>query len=185
MDYTQRLNQFTPERTWQLGDSGISWRDENSQGSIEFSAIKEVRLRFEPTRAERRRFAMRLKDGNIHLLTNIHYRGPMDFADQSNEYRAFVTAFHNRLSAANPAVRFKRGSTPGAYLGNSILTLFVLLVLMGAGVYFLMAGIFWLAGVKLLIILFYLPTVFRLLIRNKPGRYDPHHIPPALLPPAE
>jgi len=47
------------------------------------------------------------------------------------------------------------------------------LVIIGAGIFFLTAGLVWIAAIKLAILLFFFPRLIRYVKRNKPGSYDP------------
>ena len=183
MEYIQRLNHFAATRTWDLDPTGINWRDDNGEsGRIAYGAISNVRLRFEPSRAERRRFVMRFQANREYIISNINYRGVANFVDQSGQFRNFVTAFHDNLQRVNPDVSYQSGSTKGAYLGNWVLTLFVLAMLFAAGLFFISIGMVWIAALKLVIIVFYLPTLFRSLVINRPGTYRPNNIPVDILP---
>ena len=183
MKYTQRLNQFTPTRTWTLTPKALQWHDDKgASGEIELSKVKEVRLRFEPSRAETRRFAMHINAGTTTTITNINYRGVMDFEARSDEFRNFVIAFHKALASTNPSVIYHQGSTTGAYIGNVLLSLFVFGIIIFAFFFFLFAGVVWVALVKLVIILALIPTLIRFLKRNRPGTYRPDDIPAELLP---
>lgn len=183
MDYTQRLHQFVTERTWTVGDDALTWRDvKGGGGRVPYSAIRSVRLRFEPTRAERRRYAMRIDAGTELAITNIHYAGIYDFKDQSEMFRPFVEAFHTKLKAANPNVKYLSGSTPAAYVMNILLTIWIFAMLAIAAIFLFSIGVGWLVAVKVGLILFFMPALFRLLKKNKPSTYDPQHIPESLVP---
>jgi hypothetical protein len=183
LEYVQKLSHHSATRTWYLDQLGVHWSDNNGEtGRIAYEAIKSVRLRFEPSRAERRRYAMRFLASRNHIITNINYRGMMDFVDQSPQFHKFITSFHTNLHSVNPHVEYYSGSTKGAYIGNLALTLFVLVMIVLAALFFISIGMVWVAGIKVIIILFYLPTLFRLLARNRPSSYLPNKIPPHIFP---
>ena len=102
--------------------------------------------------------------------------------DQSAQFQKFIVTFHEKLQDANSNVMYKSGSTPGAYMGNVVLSILIIAMLIVAAVFFLSIGLIWLVGLKLLLIIFYMPTLFKLLKRNRPGNYNPVSIPTALLP---
>lgn len=183
MTYTQKLHQFEPRKTWSLGENELIWEDEKGQSrSVPYSDIRSVRLRYEPTRAERRRFAMRI-DAVIELtITSIDYRGIYDFKDQAEDYREFVTAFHEKLHARNPNVKYLSGSKPFTYVLNWLLTFWILFMIAIAAFILMSSGLIWLVVVKLGLVIFFLPALFKLLNRNRPSSYDPTDIPKRLLP---
>ncbi|MAK59845.1 MAG: hypothetical protein CMK09_02590 [Ponticaulis sp.] len=183
MQYSQKLHQFEPRKTWTLGETELIWEDEKGRSRrIPFTQIRSVRLRYEPTRAERRRFAMRI-DAIVELvITSIDYRGIYDFEDQAEDYRNFVTAFHERLNAENSAVNYLSGSKPVSYVMNWILTAWILLMLAVAAVFLVSIGLIWAVVIKLALIIVFLPALFKVLSRNRPSSYDPTDIPERLLP---
>ncbi len=183
ISYTQKLNHFSKTTKWQLHEKGlIMTEDGGVEWKIPFGNITSVRLRFEPSRAETRRYAMRIQAGRELTLTNINYRGFMDFEEQSEDFNAFVYAFHEALRRANPNATYKAGSTLGAFIGNVILNVFVLTLLVGVGIFFITTGMWGIAAVKAAIILFYVPIMLIQLKKNFPKSYDPAHIPPELKP---
>ena len=63
MKYRQRLHQFTKARTWETNETELCWsEDDGNSGVIPYSEIRSVRLRFEPTRVEQDRYAMRISE---------------------------------------------------------------------------------------------------------------------------
>ena len=88
MQYEQRLHQFTSTKTWEIRPDALVWHDDKGEkGGIRFSQIKLVRLRFQPTRVERRRIALLIQvPGQTCQITNIHYRGVMDFEERSEDF---------------------------------------------------------------------------------------------------
>ena len=178
MKYTQRLHQFTKTRTWEANETELSWSDEDGRsGVIPYSEIQSVRLRFEPSRAEKNRYAMRIYTPQEWVITNINFRGIMDFEDQSDDYAAFVEDFHRQLAPVNPKTRFLAGSTMGAWIGNFVISVFVLIVLLGIALLALMGGLIWLVAVKAAILIFYIPVMVRLILKNKPASYEPMRLP--------
>lgn len=183
MTYTQRLHQFTKSRSWEIRQDGLSFVEENDrEGLIPWTSITAIRLRFEPSRAETRRYAMRIKAGVEYTITNVNYRGIMDFEEQSAEFAEFVHELHNMLSQKNPSVVYRSGSTLPAYIANVLLSVFVLLILLVIGYIFLRSGLYGIVAVKTVIILFYIPTMLVLLKKNRPRPYDPTDIPSDLIP---
>lgn len=183
ISYSQRLNQFTQPCTWELHEKGLIWtREDGFQNRIPFKNIKSVRLRYEPTRAETRRYALRIHDGREHVITNIHYKGIMDFENRSETFNAFVDAFHQALRKANPGVKYMAGSTPAAFVGNLLVSLFVLVVLAFIAFFLFTSGMYGIVLVKAAIILFYVPVMLIQLKKNIPKSYDPAAIPTELMP---
>ncbi len=182
MKYTQRLNAFKPTVTWEVRNNGFVWSDDKGgAGEIPWGRIKSVRLRLEPSRAERRRVALHIYTPIDHPITNIHYKGPMNFKAQSVEFKAFVLTFHGKFPKDTNTI-FYKGSTRAAYIGNALVTLGLLVFM------FLLAPLLALTGipsissiVRILIIIIFVPTLLKLLVKNKPATYDPQNIPMDML----
>ncbi|MCF6219821.1 MAG: hypothetical protein L3J65_01785 [Robiginitomaculum sp.] len=182
MRYKQRLNAFKPTTIWEVGESGISWSDDKgNSGNIALSKIKSVRLRMEPSRAETRRVALHIYTPIDHTITNIDYRGPLNFREQSDAFRDFVLTFHRKFPA-NTQTTFHKGSTYGAYVGNLLITFFIFAFL------FFIAPLLALTGIpsagsilRILIILILIPVLLKMMIKNKPATYEPSNIPMGML----
>lgn len=178
MRYTQRLNAFKPHTTWEVGKNGLAWLDDKGgKGDIPWGKIKSVRLRYEPSRAETRRVGLLIHTPHPYSITNINYKGPLNFKLQKNEFRNFVLAFHAGFPKDTETV-FYKGSTRAAYVGNLLITLLVLAFL------FFLAPLLSLTGVpslgsilRITIIILLIPILINLLVKNKPDTYRPDHIP--------
>lgn len=182
--YTQKLNAFTPRKTWTIEPTGVRWQDEEKEkksGFIEWDDIRSVRLRFEPSRAETRRVALHIYTPIQHSITNIHYGGVMNFQLQKDEFERFVSAFHEAIPSETSAT-FHKGSTMGAWIGNIAITVGILLLLL------FLAPLISLTGMpggtsifRIVIILIFLPIVFKMLKTNKPETYRPEDWPREML----
>lgn len=180
--YTQRLNAFSRPTTWQVDQAGIYWNnDRGEQGEIPWSKLRRVRLRFEPSRFETRRIALHFDAPYPFKISNIDYRGFGDFKAHSTEFRAFVDAFHRHVPR-NAGIQFRVGSTWGAYVMNIVITLAVVLLLLALAPIISVTGMpGGIVLARLVIILIFLPVVFKLLWLNRPRDYDPDQLPEAML----
>jgi hypothetical protein len=89
---------------------------------------------------------------------------------------------HRRLAAKGKDVRYVRGNSTAAYVANWLLTIFIFAMLALAFVLLMAWGLVWIAVVKIAIILFFIPTLIRYMMRAKPATYDPLAIPRDVLP---
>ncbi len=180
--YTQRLNALQPTRTWHVNATGLHWSDDRDGASqIPWNMVQSVRLRYEPSRAETRRIALHIYTPMDHVITNIHYKGVMDFVAQEEAFRTFVKAFHRHVPK-DGSIEFHLGSTPVAFVSNALITLAVLILL------FLLAPLLAVTGIpgagaifRILLILVFMPTLWRLFRRNRPRPYDPDALPVDML----
>lgn len=184
--YAQRLNALRPTRTWTVRPDGLNWKDVKDgeiigTGTVPLGTIRTVRLRFEPSRAERKRVALHIDGVGRQTITNIDYRGILDFHHQPDAFRQFVAAVHAIFPDDSP-VEFHAGSTWPAYIFNMILTVLIL------GFLLLIAPILSVTGIpaattigRILIILFLAPTLLRVLVKNRPRQYSPDSWPEQML----
>ncbi len=184
LQHTVRVSAFEPERTWKLhGDTLIMATSGQNEIPIPLHKISQVRLAFEPTRFQRNRFRCYLYNQSYIAATiqNESYKGIATFEDHSESYTEFLNTLIPRIASLSPNAKFITGTSYLAWIGNAIfITIsfsFLLLVL------FLMASaISPLIILNLLLIAFFIPTLFRWFKRNKPSSFSPHSIPVNLLP---
>lgn len=183
--YATRNHAFVPAVTWTL--DGAELRCDDGGGPPRRYALKDVcemRLEFCPTRPERNRYRCRLRfaRGGTVEFYNRTYRGVYDFADTSPAYVAIVSALLAALREHAPACRCITGTGAANYalgvIGFVLACGAVLLVL----VFALTSGLWWLVLLKAAIIVFYLPTAWRWLRRNRERDFDPRNPPSDLLP---
>ena len=183
IDYTVRRSALEAERTWRVDDMGLSWTDPSRPGQFPFKDIVEIRLQWLGSRADLARYACHVRrfNGWTETIVSTHYDGPMQFPDRSKAYIPFVGALIHRTSAANPACRFRAGSSSAAYFGNLVAMLaglgLLLLVMVSIGAVFP-----WLIVVKLIIIAVLALLAIRWLKVNRPRSFDPGAIPASVLP---
>ncbi len=151
---------------------------------VPLADIARVHLQFTPTRFERNiyRCRLRLRNGATLDLFNRTFEGFAAFRDTSAGYVAFVRQLHAALTQHAPACKFVAGNSTVSYLVNVLATIFVGVMLGIASMLLYAVGLRWMIVVKLLIICFYLPTLFRWIRRNQPRRYRPLEIPADVLP---
>ena len=182
--YTHKPHAFAAETVWNLTSHGLNWRQtdkEQRSGSIAYDNIKMVRIRYEPTRYERKRVGLSIHAERLYHITNIGYGGVLDFVNQSESFNPFVKAFHEGFPTETKT-KFYKGSTWAAMIGNLAVTIFVLLLL------FFLAPIISVTGIpggtvifRIILILFFLPVLFLLIKRNWPKEYSPDTFPEDML----
>lgn len=185
MRYATRNHAFAKETTWVL--DGDTLRVEDGAGPPRMMALRDiasVRLEFSPTRFERNRFRCRLKPRNGAALEffNWRYAGLANFPDTSAEYVPFVRELVAALLRHAPGCRFQGGVTWLSYTLNLLLTGFVLVCLALVSLFLYQNSLSWLIGLKVLILIFYVPTLVYWLKRNRPRTFVPPTIPDELLP---
>lgn len=182
--YRVRVNLFSGPRIYRLTETALTWQDDGKPlDGVFFDDIAEVRVAYAPTRFATNRFITRIvfRQGGMVELTNIDFRGFANFVEENDAYVAFVREFHRRVANA-PGVVFQKGSSPGGYALNLVITAFVVVGIAFALFMLLNFGLVWIAVAKLAIIAVFVPVLFRFVRRAKPERYDPAAIPAEALP---
>jgi hypothetical protein len=184
-EYQFRAHAFAKDRTFLLTDDALVWGEDGARiDGVFYDDIAEVRVTYAPTRVARNRYRTQVifRQGGMVELFNTHYAGFADFEERNAAYSAFVQALHRRLAVRNAPVIYRKGSSPGAYAGNLVLTLGSFGMIALAFVLLFNFGIIWIAVAKLAIILFFVPTLVRYIRRSRPQAYDPRAIPADALP---
>jgi hypothetical protein len=184
VSHTVRLSALEPEKTWKLeGDTLWMCVEGQPDVPLPLSAILRLRLSYEPSRFEKNLFRCRLYNtgGKCATIQNIHYQGIASFGDRTDTYLPFVRALITRLASVNPRCEFISGTSRlvwwlyAIYLALAFVALAFALIL-------LYSAIGPTSLFKLLVIAFFIPTLYRWFKRNRPGKFSPHAIPGNLLP---
>jgi len=172
-------------RTYRIGEDALHWQDDDKpEVSLPYADIKSVEAQFAPSRVQANRYLLRLHSkhhGKVDI-TNTTYKGIGDFEELNETYVPFVRELHRKIAKVNPAAQFKQGSSWAGYIFSIFVTIALVLVIIGAGMFFLAVGMLWIAAIKLVILLFFFPRLMCYVKRNKPGNYDSCNLPVKILP---
>jgi hypothetical protein len=158
--------------------------DKGGSARFPYAAIVELRLCFDPTRADDARYRcdVRLANRQKASFYSTHFKGVFDFEDRAATYRPLARGLVARVAAANPACRFRSGKRPFVYWAEHIflLAMFALLVfvlaLVGGAAF---SDLVW---AKLAIIAGFIPVMIMYTRKNYPRPFDPAAIPAEVLP---
>ena len=184
-EYSQRRDALSKPRHWYLDSDALGWRDSDGHsGRILFTDIVEVRTGYRPSRVQPDRYLTRIKSRSQASIdiTNSSFLGYANFEYHDEDYSRFITSLHRRIANQRSNTRFYKGSSHLAHIGNWILTAFICSVIVGTSLFFLSHGLVEVALIKLMIILFFMPVLFRFMKKSRPETYDPLHIPVDALP---
>lgn len=184
ISYAHRNSLFHKQRQYRILHDGLAWQDDDQSVVLPYCDIQSVELQFAPSRVQGNRYLMTLnakKLGKVQI-TNTTYRGIGHFEELNETYVPFVQALHQKIADKNSDVVFKQGSSWAGYIFSILVVLFLILVVISAGWFFTMFGMIWVAFIKLVILAYYLPRLWRYIKRNKPAEYDPLALPQNVLP---
>jgi hypothetical protein len=191
--YVTRTSAIETARTFELGADALTVhfhaRSPTTSPApasevIRLADIREIRLRYFPTRVQTNRYECIItsRRGRVLKLTNEYYQGIMSFRDESAAYRTFVTALAGRMNACNSTALFLRGRTTAAFilefgfLGLMFALLALVMLTLGPG-----GPLVW---VKLAIVACFVPVLVRYARKNVPQPFDPRTVPADILPAA-
>ncbi len=184
VEHGVRVSALEPARVWKI-DGDTLWMITEGQPdiAIPLAGIQEVRLAFEPSRMQTKRFRCYLYRSGIKVaaIQNEHYKGFASFEDRSESYNVFVRLLIPRIASLNPCCVFKTGTSELNWWAQAVIITFVGVFLLLTLV-FLYAAIGPLVVIKLLIIAFFIPTLVRWFKRNMQKSFSPDEIPEGLLP---
>lgn len=183
--YSHRNSLIHKNRTYLVGNSQLFWQDDNKpEISLPYVDIQSVEAVFSPTRVQGNRFLLRLKTkskGEVDI-TNTTYKGIGHFEELNQTYVPFVRELNRKIAGSNPRVQFKKGRSWAGYVFSIFMAIILFVVIIIAFLFFLTAGVLWLAAIKLAILIFFFPRLLRYIKRNKPASYDPLNLPTDILP---
>jgi hypothetical protein len=147
------------------------------------SDIVEIRLRFDPTRFDTRRYRcdLRTRDEPKATMWSTHFRSVASFEDRGASYARLVRTLASGVARANPQCRFVGGPRPLVYwagqglIAVAMLALIAALTLVGSAL-----DPFILLRLSLFALWGWLAIPYAR--RNWPRRLDPANIPDSLLP---
>lgn len=167
-------------RSWTVEKDRLVVREKGRETILPFADITGLALKFDPTRVARNRHKAKVsrRGGKPLEIDNMSYRGIGDFEDKSVAYRSVMLVLAERLANQGASFPVTTGSSWLGWIGSIALTGFIALIVL---ITFAVGGPI-LMLIKLGLILFYTPTLFRWIKRNKPRSYPLATLPVEVLP---
>lgn len=185
--YVFRENAFAKRRTYRLTADALTWEEDGGPlDGVFYDDIAEVQMTYAPTRFATNRYRTQIifRQGGMVNLFNTDYAGIGDFPEKNAEYAAFVRELHKRLAAHGTNTVFRKGNSTVAYALNLALAIFIFAMIALAFVLLFNFGLMWIAVVKLIVVLVFVPVLIRYIRRVRPESYDPLALPPDAVPEA-
>lgn len=168
--YAKRENLFEKtERRWAVEPEGLRQVQEGGPGVLmPWSAVREIRLTYAPTRAKtwRHKLTLRVSRGSW-VIDNVHFAGIGSFEDRSASFGPFVLACVEHVRDAAPGAVARLGSDPLAYWAQMgfVTVMFVLLAAVVVALPVNFTGLIW---VKLGLIAVMLPVLAGFMVKSWP-----------------
>ena len=182
--YKQRPRPFSGEVIYALTEEGLWVDNGRRQETIKFADIVAIRLSFGYRNVGTEVYMARIRraNGSTVTLTNLNWKGYVDYDSQNKAYSIFVRELLNKIAHANPHALFEGGRPALSYLVTLIVGLTALLGFAGATLWGLMRGNWLLATMGVVFLFPFGKQVHGMLTRNKPLLFEASKPPPSLLP---
>lgn len=170
--------------TFRLGEHSLEYNMSGLPGQTPYPMIAMVRLGYRPSNFSGRRFTAEIwpRKGAKIEIASASYKSMVAMEDQGPAYRAFIAELHRRIAAAGGECRFEAGFAAWRWWPMFFIAAATAAALGYVLVTTLLNGEF---GAGLLVVGFmglFAWQMGPLVLRNRPVRYDPRHIPEQALP---
>jgi hypothetical protein len=170
--------------TFDLTDSGLSWRMGSKSGAWPYATIAAIRLSYRPISMQSRRFRADISNvsGKSIRILSVNWQTAALVAPQDEPYRTFVRELHRRVAADGGApvliaglgrITYALAGIAMALVGLALAALFIRAAMIGS-----YGGMLFLAGFAAL----FGWQLGGFMRRNKPRHYAAGDVPRDLLP---
>lgn len=182
--YKQRPRPFSGEVVFALTDDGLFVDNGRKQETIAFKDVVALRLTFgyRNLGTEVYMAKIRRSNGRTVTLTNLNWKGYVDYDSQNKAYSIFVRELINKIARANPHALFEGGRPALSYLATAIVGIAALVSFVAATIWGLMRGNWLLATLGVIFLFPFSKQVHGMITRNKPLLFEAKHPPQNLLP---
>jgi hypothetical protein len=182
--YAYRPRMIGSGNSFRLGAHSLEWNIGGYPGQIPYPMVAMVRLGYRPSNLGSPRFTAEIwpRSGAKIEIASASYKSPVALEDQGPAFRAFMVELHKRVAASGGNCRFEAGFAAWRWWPMLAISAAAAVGLLFVTVQTVrnadMATMLLVAG----FILLFAWQMWPLITRNRPERYDPHHIPSRVLP---
>lgn len=182
--YKQRPRPFSGEVLYTITDAALVVDNGRRQDTIPWASIGALRLTFGYRNVGTPLFMAKIRraGGRTVSLSNLNWKGYVDYDSQHDSYTAFVKEIALRIARANPHALFERGRPALSYFATAFVGIASLVGFALVGIWGLVRSNWLLATMALLFLFPFSRQVNGMIMRNKPGLFDPNDPPRDLLP---
>jgi hypothetical protein len=169
---------------FRLNADALAWRKGPYEGQTPYGRIRRLRLGFRPMTMQNYRFVAEIwpADGPKLQIASTSWKSLVEHERLDGPYRAFVIELNRRVGAAGGQTLYQTGSPPFLYWPGVLVFVGATLALAGLIVRALTEAAWSAAAFIAAFLAFFLWQAGTFFHRNKPGTYDPAHVPPQVLP---
>jgi hypothetical protein len=168
---------------FRLGEHSLEYHA-GFNGQTPYPMIKRVRLGYRPTNFGARRFMAEIWPRNSAKIeiASASYKSIAAMEDQGPAYRVFIAELHRRIAASGGDCRFEAGFAAWRWYPMVAISAAAAAALVYLAVSTFANGEFA-AGVLVVVFIgLFAWQMGPLILRNRPQRYNPAHIPEQVLP---
>lgn len=182
--YKQRPRPFSGEVVYALTDDALFVDNGRRQETIKYADIVAIRLSFGYRNVGTEVYSARIRraSGSTVTLTNLNWKGYVDYDSQNKGYSIFVRELMKNIARANPHALFEGGRPALSYLVTAIVGITALGGFVAATIWGLMRGNWLLATLGVIFLFPFSKQVYGMLTRNKPLLFKASEPPPLLMP---
>jgi hypothetical protein len=184
VSYSYRPSPLGAPREFSLTAQGIDWVAGLRSGTVAFDRVRRLRVSYRPNTMQSHRFVTELwADGSPKLqIISSSWKSMMEQERFDGAYSSFIRELHRRISRANGATQFERGSNPLVYWLGILVFAGAAIGLAALIVRALQAGAMTSAAIVAAFLAFYLWQAGNFFRRNRPGTYRPDALPADVMP---
>jgi hypothetical protein len=169
---------------FRLAPTALEWSRGRFNDRVPYDRIRRLRLSFRPVTMQSHRFVAEIWSaaGPKLEICSTSWRSIVEQERHDAAYSAFIAELHRRIAAGGATVSFETGSPVALYWLGLAMFAGASLALAALTVRALQIGApggAAIVGGFLALFLWQVGTFFR---RNRPGSYQPHTLPPEVLP---
>ena len=186
LTYSYRPSLLGAPWVFTLTEHGLNWAVGSRAGQVRYRDVRRLRLSFKPASMQTQRFLTEIwAEGAPRLqVISSSWKSMVEQEPQDKRYAAFVTELHARIArAASPVpVQYEQGSSPFVYWPGLALYIVMALAMAAMILRALEAHTLGAAAFIAAFVALFLWQGGKFFLRNRPGRYRPDALPPALIP---
>lgn len=184
LSYSYRPRAVGAACSFRLGLHSLDWDLGGTSGSTAYPMISMIRIGYRPSNFGTRRFIAEIwsQRGPRLEIASASHRSLVALDDQGADFRKFIGELHRRIAASGGHCRFEAGFAAWRWWPMAAVGVVTAAALVYVALTTLLRGDF---AAGLLIVGFMVLFAWQmwpLIARNRPRRYDPRHIPEAVMP---
>ncbi|HEX5778049.1 MAG TPA: hypothetical protein VFY21_04350 [Xanthobacteraceae bacterium] len=182
--YAYRPRMIGSGNSFRLGSHSLEWNMGGYPGQMAYPMIAAIRLGYRPSNLGSPRFTAEVwpRSGAKVEIVSASYKSPVAMEDQGPAYRAFIRELHKRVGESGGDCRFEAGFAAWRWWPMVAISAAAAVTIAYLAIQTVAAGN---VNPVLLVVGFaalFAWQMWPLIMRNRPERYDPRHIPDRVLP---